>query len=79
MLYKILRQFLFVLNPEISHNVAIWCIKKLFLIPGLSRVLSFYYCLNDKYITEAFKSGFSFDSIKKGDNQNKNLEFRGFY
>ena len=34
---------------------------------------------NDKYITEAFKSGFSFDSIEKGDNQNKNLEFRGFY
>ena len=34
---------------------------------------------NDKYITEAFKSGFSFDSIKKGNNQNKNLEFRGFY
>ena len=34
---------------------------------------------NDKYITEAFKSGFSFDSIKKDNNQNKNLEFRGFY
>ena len=34
---------------------------------------------NDKYITEAFKSGFSFDNIKKDNNQNKNLEFRGFY
>ena len=48
MLYKIFRQILFVLNPETSHNIAIWCIKKFFLIPGVSRVLSFYYCINDK-------------------------------
>ena len=48
MLYKILRQLLFILNPETSHNVAIWCIKKLFLIPGVNRVLSSCYCLNDK-------------------------------
>ena len=34
---------------------------------------------NEKYITEAFKSGFSFDKIKNNDDQDKNLEFRGFY
>ena len=34
---------------------------------------------NEKYITEAFKSDFSFDNIERKDNQNKNLEFRGFY
>ena len=34
---------------------------------------------NEKYITEAFKSDFSFDNIRGKDTQNKNLEFRGFY
>ena len=34
---------------------------------------------NEKYITDAFKSDFSFDSIEKKDHENKNLEFRGFY
>ena len=34
---------------------------------------------NEKYITEAFKSDFTFDNVEKRNNQKKNLEFRGFY
>ena len=34
---------------------------------------------NEKYITEAFKSDFSFDNINNREDQNNNLDFRGFY
>jgi dihydroorotate dehydrogenase len=49
MLYRIfIRSFLFLFKPEGSHNFVLRFLKTIFKLPGVSRLLSFLYCVEDE-------------------------------
>ena len=49
MIYKhIIRRFLFFFNPEFSHNMALYLLKCLFVIPGVYSLFCYLYCINNR-------------------------------
>ena len=52
MLYKIfIRSFLFLFNPEFSHNFVLGVLKIIFKIPGIANLFSFLYCIENERLT----------------------------
>lgn len=49
MFYKLfIRRFLFFFAPEVSHYLSIWILKKLFIIPGFSSFVRWFYSVENK-------------------------------
>ena len=48
MLYKLLiRPFLFCFQPEFAHHFSFFLLKIFFFIPGIDRIVEYFYCDND--------------------------------
>ena len=47
-MYRLIRSILFLFNPELIHYFSFSCIKYLSKIPGFSRLMELFYCIDNK-------------------------------
>lgn len=47
-MYRLIRSILFLFNPELIHHFSFSCIKYLSKIPGFSRLIQLFYCIDNK-------------------------------